>query len=134
MFHPWTTLAAYRDLLALLVELDLAENIAPIQLAIRLLIPAHSRLLELPQVQALVGEFDPAALAYPWTHSDARVAQLYEQVSHIVKDGQARKQTRREIFAQVWQCAYADVDSPVNSLSFDGVSKPIPHLSEPWYC
>ena len=40
-FTPWTTLAGYRDLLTVVAEQDLVENIAPIQLGIRLLIPAR---------------------------------------------------------------------------------------------
>ena len=38
-FTPWTTRESYRDFLRALVELGLAEQVAPIQLAIRLLIP-----------------------------------------------------------------------------------------------
>jgi radical SAM superfamily enzyme YgiQ (UPF0313 family) len=39
-FTPWTTLEGYCDLLGAIRELDLVESVAPIQLAIRLLIPA----------------------------------------------------------------------------------------------
>ena len=46
-FTPWTTLASYRDLLEVIAAQNLIENVAPIQLGIRLLIPAGSRLLEL---------------------------------------------------------------------------------------
>ncbi|HYM10192.1 MAG TPA: CUAEP/CCAEP-tail radical SAM protein, partial [Bryobacterales bacterium] len=60
-FTQWTTLEGYRELLALLAAEDLIPNVAPIQLAIRLLIPAGSRLLELPEVLALVGAFDSEA-------------------------------------------------------------------------
>ncbi len=38
-FTPWTTRAGYRELLELLLDLDLVDQVAPIQLAIRLLIP-----------------------------------------------------------------------------------------------
>src|SRR5207244_6501267 len=38
-FTPWTTLDSYLELLRVLRENDLVENVAPIQLAIRLLIP-----------------------------------------------------------------------------------------------
>src|SRR6202023_3051090 len=58
-FTPWTTLEGYNDLLDVIAQHDLCENVAPIQLAIRLLIPAGSRLLELPDVRAMVGPFDP---------------------------------------------------------------------------
>jgi radical SAM superfamily enzyme YgiQ (UPF0313 family)/biotin carboxylase len=44
-FTPWTTLEGYRDLLGLLAAEDLVYHVAPVQLAIRLLIPAGSRLL-----------------------------------------------------------------------------------------
>ena len=50
-FTPWTTRESYRELLESLVELDLAENVAPIQLALRLLIPSGSPLLELSDVR-----------------------------------------------------------------------------------
>ena len=48
-FHPWLTLEGYCDLLDTIAELDLVEHVAPIQLAIRLLIPEGSRLLELEE-------------------------------------------------------------------------------------
>jgi hypothetical protein len=60
LFTPWTSLAGYRDLLSVVAEHDLVENIAPIQLGIRLLIPAGSRLLELDQVCRNIGPFDRA--------------------------------------------------------------------------
>ncbi len=139
-FNPWISLEGYRSLLALLLELDLIENVSPIQLAIRLLIPAGSRLLELPEVQQLVGEFDEAALCYPWSHPDARVDQMYADVLRLVKDGEANGETRREIFAKVWQLANEQDLAGFGNLpgldvtSFALASKPIPHLSEPWYC
>ena len=44
---------------------SLIENVAPIQLGIRLLIPEGSRLLELDEVRRNVGPFDPESLFYP---------------------------------------------------------------------
>ena len=40
IFSPWTSLESYLDLLHVIVDLDLVDNVAPIQYAIRLLIPA----------------------------------------------------------------------------------------------
>ena len=54
-FNPWITLSGYRDLLTVIRDHDLVRNVSPIQYAIRLLIPAGSRLLELPFVQEFVG-------------------------------------------------------------------------------
>jgi radical SAM superfamily enzyme YgiQ (UPF0313 family) len=46
-FTPWTTIAGYCDLLTAVARLDLVDQVAPVQLSIRLLIPTGSRLLEL---------------------------------------------------------------------------------------
>ena len=51
-FHPWMTLEGYCDLLDTIDELDLVDHVAPIQLAIRLLVPEGSRLLELDEMRA----------------------------------------------------------------------------------
>ncbi|HEY4330854.1 MAG TPA: CUAEP/CCAEP-tail radical SAM protein, partial [Phycisphaerae bacterium] len=65
-FTPWTTLDGYLDLLRVIVAEDLVENVAPVQLGIRLLIPEGSRLLELAETRELVGAFDAESLVYPW--------------------------------------------------------------------
>jgi len=95
---PWTTLEGYNDLLDVIAQQDLCENVAPIQLAIRLLIPAGSRLLELPDVRAMVGTFDSAALIFPWKHEDARLDALCHEISELVQRGEKLKLTRTEIF------------------------------------
>jgi radical SAM superfamily enzyme YgiQ (UPF0313 family) len=126
-FTPWTTRESYRELLATLVELDLVENVAPIQLALRLLIPRGSRLLELDEVQRVVTGFDEAALLYRWKHPDAGVDRLAEQALRIA----ARKGSRREIFGQMWELS-ADTPLPEN---FDLMPRAtIPYMDEPWYC
>ena len=129
-FTPWTTLEGYQEFLWLLAELGLVEHVAPIQLAIRLLILPGSRLLELPEVRDLVGEFDPQGLCYPWRHEDARVEQLCEKVRQIVNAGERRHATRSEIFAQVWNAAYGKPLTPLVMPS----RATIPYLEEPWYC
>ena len=80
-FTPWTTLDNYVDLLEHIKRLDLVDAVAPIQLAIRLLIPPGSRLLELDDVKHAVGPFDPAALVYPWKNTDERLDDLAIRVA-----------------------------------------------------
>src|SRR5205085_2978325 len=67
-FTPWTTRESFREFLRTLAELGLPPQVAPIQLAIRLLIPEGSLLLELPEVRAMIEPFDPRGLCYPWRH------------------------------------------------------------------
>nr|WP_239152724.1 CUAEP/CCAEP-tail radical SAM protein [Virgisporangium aurantiacum] len=135
-FSPWTTLDSYADLLRLLVELDLVDNVASIQLAIRLLVPAGSRLLELAGVRALLDPFDQAALCYPWHHPDRRVDDLYQAVRSAVEDGAAAGRNRREVFRSIWTLTHATLDAdpvPVPASLF-GDPSPAPHATEPWYC
>ncbi len=106
-FTPWTTLAGYNELLDVVAREDLCENVAPIQLAIRLLIPAGSRLLELPDVREMVGPFDSAALIFPWTHEDARMDALCREISQLVQRGENLKMSRTEIFSHIWRAARA---------------------------
>lgn len=138
-FNPWISLSGYMDLLRLIRELDLVGSVSPIQYAIRLLIPAGSRLLELPAVQDLVGEFNPAAMIYPWEHPDPRVDQLHADILKVVSDDQVDQDGHSSIFAKVWALTEEACDIPVTRrvvpVSANGRRlELIPHLSEPWYC
>jgi radical SAM superfamily enzyme YgiQ (UPF0313 family) len=134
-FTPWTTTEGYLDLLRLLAELGLVEHVAPIQYAIRLLIPAGSRLLELPETEALVAPFDEAALCYPWAHPDPALDQLYEQVRRAVQAGLARGESRRAIFGRVWELARRACGVEGRQEEWRALPRAlIPHMSEPWYC
>ncbi len=130
-FTPWTTLRAFRELLETLVELDLVEQVPPIQLAIRLLIPAGSRLLDLPEVREKLGQFDSSALSYRWLHDDPAVDQLCSDIQLLIQTEERRKSSRRAIFARIWELAQ---DRPLPPGFYLGSSGAVPHMSEPWYC
>jgi radical SAM superfamily enzyme YgiQ (UPF0313 family) len=130
-FTPWTTRAGYRDLLRTLVELDLVDQVSPVQLGLRLLVTSGSRLLDLPEIQAAAGAFDEAALVYPWRHADPGVDELSAEVLKLVSGEQKRRKSRREIFAQIWKLSCSD-PLPDN---FDLMPRAtVPYLNEPWYC
>ena len=134
-FTQWTTLESYLDLLHVLHSESLIENVAPIQLGIRLLIPEGSRLLELEEVRGNVGPFDAESLFYPWKHADSRVDALSEAVQAIAAEGDRRKDSRSIVFERIWKAAHAaaGMDAPI----LQGPRTPaaaIPFLSEPWYC
>ncbi len=139
-FTPWTTLESYLDLLRVLAENDLVQSVAPIQLAIRLLIPAGSRLLELDDVRSLVSPFDEEALVYPWLHTDPRVDALCEKVEQIVRSGEKLKRSRENIFTKIWDAASASVDAAGIPAIWQRpepvlvARAAIPYLNEPWYC
>jgi radical SAM superfamily enzyme YgiQ (UPF0313 family) len=139
-FTPWTSLESYRELLALIRENDLIGNVAPIQLAIRLLIPAESRLLELAEVRELLEPFDQAALIYRWKNADARVDELSERLQGIVSRGEKMKQTRAQIFEQIEDAACdaagaaAGKRAATDRLATLQAGAAIPYMNEPWYC
>jgi radical SAM superfamily enzyme YgiQ (UPF0313 family) len=132
-FTPWTTLQSYLELLHAIDRLDLVDQVAPIQLAIRLLIPQGSRMLELEDVRALVGPFNPQSLIYPWCHPDPRVDALQTEETRLV--GLKLAASRREAFARVWDAAHecAGVASVRRDPALVARAA-IPYLNEPWYC
>jgi hypothetical protein len=135
-FSPWTTLSGYIELLEVLAQEALTENVAPIQLAIRLLIPAGSRLLELTEVSGMVGPFDSAALVYPWKHKDGRVDALARDISGLVQRGEGLKLSRTEIFSHIYRAAYRAAGNRLtNSIALPVKrNASVPYLDEPWYC
>ncbi|MEX2263910.1 MAG: CUAEP/CCAEP-tail radical SAM protein [Bryobacteraceae bacterium] len=131
-FTPWITWENYRELLRLLADLDLMENVAPIQLAIRLLIPAGSRLLELEEVRGIAGPFEPAALSYPWKHRDPALDRLCAAIQDSIKREERGETSRPEIFRKIWNLANAGLPLPENYALMPRAA--IPYLNEPWYC
>ncbi|HWN30929.1 MAG TPA: CUAEP/CCAEP-tail radical SAM protein, partial [Burkholderiales bacterium] len=131
-FTPWMTLDGYIELLRRIADLDLVESVPPVQLSIRLLIPKGSYLLQLPGFSDLIEDFDPVLLGYPWRHRDPRVDRLQSQVQSLVE--QSEKLPRREAFERIRQMAHAALGIRVPALPKSKNQRPIPRLSEPWYC
>lgn len=104
-FTPWTTLESYAELRRCVEELGL--DVPPIQLALRLLIPRGSRLLELAEIQRVIQGFDAEALLYRWRHPDARVDELAAEM--------------------MARAAALDRDPAPRRTE-------VPYLDEPWYC
>jgi radical SAM superfamily enzyme YgiQ (UPF0313 family) len=133
-FTQWTTMESYLDLLRVIRAESLMENVAPIQLGIRLLIPEGSRLLELDEVRRNVGPFDPESLFYPWKHADPRVDALSETVQAIAAEGDRKKESRSMVFERIWKAAHAAAGLPAPALCLSQEPAAVPFLSEPWYC
>ena len=133
-FTQWTTFESYLDLLQTLYAENLVENVAPVQLGIRLLIPEGSRMLELEEVRSKVGAFDAESLFYPWKHADSRVDVLSETVQAIAADADRKKESRAATFERIWTAAHAAAGIAAPALMQGRPGAPVPFLSEPWYC
>lgn len=130
-FTPWTTRAGYRELLRSLRELDLVDQTSSIQLALRLLIPAGSLLLELDEIREWAGAFDSVALVHPWQHADPEMDELARLALSTINQGQRAKLDRRAIFGRLWRMLECE------ALPEDFGLMPratVPYLDEPWYC
>jgi radical SAM superfamily enzyme YgiQ (UPF0313 family) len=130
-FTPWTTLEGYVELLAQLEELELVEQVAPIQLAIRLLVTAGSSLLELDDIGRVISPFDAVSLTWPWRHPDPRVDALQTAVMRLV--GTASAVPRAETFSAIAALAREHADLPALPRRTSSRT-PVPYVSEPWYC
>ncbi len=121
-FTPWTSREDYLDLLRTIRDIGFVENVAPIQLAIRLLVPAGSKLLELEEMK--VERFNPAALSYEWNHPNPEMDRLCTDLQKLVGKGGSRT----EVFSRIWERAFGEKPE----LSESGSA--IPHMTEAWYC
>ena len=138
-FTPWQTPRGYVEFLRTIVELDLVDDVAPVQYAIRLLITTGSRLLELPAIRQLVGEFDAQGLLYPWVHPDPRVDALQQSVLRTVHAARHGEESRRAIFRRVCGLALeASGASAARAIDLSTLDRraraTVPYLTEPWYC
>lgn len=135
-FTPWTTFDKLLDLFTQINKLDLVKAVGPIQLAIRLLIPAGSRLLELQEIRDIVGPFDAKALVYPWKHLNPAIDQLSDELQEIVATSEKLKRTRSATFEKMWRTARqaANLDMGERLQPVLASRATVPYLNEPWYC
>jgi radical SAM superfamily enzyme YgiQ (UPF0313 family) len=134
-FTPWTSRELYRSFLGLVAELGLVESVSPVQYAIRLLIPAGSRLLELPEVRELAGPFDRAALAHPWRHPDPLMDRLQRAALRLAQGSVPRGETRPQFYRRLLELTAEQLGAmPPVPLEHTVPRPPIPYMSEPWYC
>ena len=132
-FTPWTTIDGYRDLLDTVQQLDLIGHVSPVQWGIRLLVTWQSRLLELPDIAALVGPFDQKSLTFPWRHPDPHVDALQASVMNLI--GVKLNRSRHELFNEVSALAHrAPSHAAPSHAAPPHPRTEIPYLNEPWYC
>ncbi|MHB1566136.1 MAG: CUAEP/CCAEP-tail radical SAM (seleno)protein [Acidiferrobacter sp.] len=133
-FTPWTTLEGYRLLLTQVCDLGLINSVAPIQLAIRLLVPRGSYLLRLPGFLARLEPFSEDLLGYPWRTADPAVDALQMRVQAVVEAADHHKEDRLTTFRTIWALAHAACGRPPPPIPETLAGPRAPRLSEPWYC
>lgn len=136
-FTPWTTLDDYVEMLDVVEAQGLVDQVDPVQLSIRLLVPPGSALLEKPWMREHLGELDEAALTYRWTHPDPRMDRLHEQVSRLVEAGAERGEDAAVTFERIRAAAEALAERARPSRRPSAVPadrRRAARLTEPWFC
>jgi radical SAM superfamily enzyme YgiQ (UPF0313 family) len=135
-FTPWETLDSYLELLDFVDSANLIDQIDPIQLTIRLLIPPGSALLSRPAIQRFLGALEPAAFGYRWTHPDPRMDALHAEVTALVTAATKVGEDRAATIARVHRRAARRAGRPrVAGVRLPPPERPIPaRLTEPWFC
>src|SRR5581483_8421105 len=138
-FTPWETLDSYLALLDWIDARALHDQIDPVHLSIRLLIPPGSKLLELDDVRAQLGALEPSKLSYAWAHPDPRMDALQRAVYSAVESAAACGEDARSTFARVRSLARAAaagqplVAAPAAAAPAIAGGARSPHLSEIWF-
>jgi radical SAM superfamily enzyme YgiQ (UPF0313 family) len=145
-FTPWTTARDYLEILDFVAEHDLIEHVDPVQYTIRLLVPPGSALLDDEGADAWIGALDDEAFSYRWAHLDPRTDALHREVAALVEGATRERWSTDATFAAVRALAEERLGKRVaaggRSTGYGmrprgGVAlarRPVPHLSEPWFC
>jgi radical SAM superfamily enzyme YgiQ (UPF0313 family) len=126
-FTPWTTLDDYRELFRWVIEEDLVHQVDPIQLALRLLVPPGTLLLDNPGLQPHLGALDSSGLTYRWTHPDPEMDRLQVRASAVVEAGAREGTTHHDVLRALAELVDLNVPPHV------GHAK-APRLTEAWFC
>jgi hypothetical protein len=119
-FTPWTTRESLIALARFVDEHDLAGSVDPVHWSIRLLLPPGSLLLDVPEIQPFLRDFDAGLLGTQWVAADQAMDALQRDVAALVEDGGD--------FADV--CAAIGAPAP---RAWTPASAR-PHLTETWFC
>jgi len=136
-FTPWATLDDYLDLLGFLEREHLLDQVDPVQLAIRLLVPPGSLLLSRPGIRPFLGPLDAAGFTYRWTHPDPRMDALQRDIGALVEGAARAAEDPAVTFERVRSVAYARAGRgrPRGALHAPPPARPLPpRLTEPWFC
>jgi radical SAM superfamily enzyme YgiQ (UPF0313 family) len=126
-FTPWSGLEAQRDLIDFIAGRDLVDAVDPVQMAIRLLVPPGSLLLDHDEMKPHLVGLDAGRFTWIWRHPDARVDALQADSAAIVeaaaRDGVPDEETFRARAAAAGSVARV---RPARRRA--------PRLTEPWFC
>lgn len=144
-FTPWTSASDYLQVMDFIAAHDIVAHVDPIQYAIRLLVPPGSALLSLDDAADWFGPLDPATLSHTWAHPDPRMDALQREVMALVERHAAAHIPIRRTFAAIHRLAIRRLRPGASALDAAHTmraqrggprrrTRPVPHLTEAWFC
>ncbi|MCC6174351.1 MAG: radical SAM protein [Chloroflexi bacterium] len=140
-FTPWTTLGDYLDLVRFIRTRGLVRHVDPVQLAIRLLVPRGSSLLDTPMMTPHLGPFEAEVFSYRWAHPDPRMDLLQREVAAVVEAAAREREAPEVTFGRIERLALrAAGQDGAGALPLDEevLALPtaafVPRLTEAWFC
>jgi radical SAM superfamily enzyme YgiQ (UPF0313 family) len=137
-FSPWATLDDYLALCRFIRDHALEDEVDPVQLSIRLLVPPGSLLLAAPALAPLWGPLDEEGLTHRWTHPDPRMDRLEAEVAALVEDATRAGEAPAVTFGRIHRLAARTagaVDPGAAELDARAPRRPPPpRLTEAWFC
>jgi radical SAM superfamily enzyme YgiQ (UPF0313 family) len=127
-FTPWTTHEDVVELLDFVAEHDLVGNVDPVQYTIRLLLPEGSLLLEHPDMQPHLGEYDAERLSWTWNAADPLMDELQARLAALVEGAAATGEPAARTYERIR--AAVGAEAQIEAGSVEGR----PRLTEPWFC
>ncbi len=131
-FLPWTTPADIAGIFGFLDEHDLGSALDPVQLAIKVLVPEGSLLVDNSVMKPYLSHFDGDALTWMWSfvHSDSErlhkeLDRIAAEASDCAEESEVTLESMRAVVSQI----SGVVLGPQPSLEKD-----VPRLSESWFC
>lgn len=130
-FFPWTTPREIAEIARFVDEHGLWAATDPVQLAIKLLIPQGSLLLEHPAVAPHLIGYDPVTLTWTWPFENAATARLHGDLDSIAADGSDCGAEAEETLT-LMRARIEEISGVV--LGPLPWSPPAPRLTESWFC
>lgn len=131
-FTPWTTLDNFVELLDWIKAQALIPYVPIVQLAVRMLVPPGSALLDHADVEEWCGELDEENFSHRWTHPDPRMDQLHKEILTLAEDW--HDADPYWVFMQVEQAAYGMSGSFAAFWQIPTDQISVPRLTEHWFC
>jgi len=130
-FLPWTAPDDVADIFEFIDRHDLAGATDPVQMSIRLLVPAGSLLEDHPAMTPHLDEYDRPALSWKWDFAVPETAVLHKELQTIAANasdcGQETIATLNEMREVVSRFTGREL-APLGKVSA------APRLSESWFC